>query len=163
MHTKTMRWLPKITGQAGIVYGLSAVVATSAFALTDNQQLLSGGTSLAPFATIYNAPGLGNSYGIDFPGIGLGKEAAAIRMPAGTLSNLRVKAVTQNPPVDGRLTVTVLKNGTATALTCHVTGTGACTTNIGVNFAANDKLAVEAKTTLEEAGFMTYTYTLQFD
>ena len=151
-------WAPP---DCGLALLFSATPA--ALALNDAMQVLAGGTSMGANATLYNAPGLGNTYTIDFPGPGLGKEAAALRMPAGTLSNLRVKVTTQHPPASGKFTLTVLKNGIATALTCQVSGTGNCSVNVNVDYANNDKLAVEAKNNFEEPGSIAYTYTLLFD
>jgi hypothetical protein len=69
-------------------------------------------------------------------------------LPARTVANLRVKAVTN--PLGAAMVVTVLKNGVATALTATITaGSTALFKNIvnTVAFAADDELDLEVTST----------------
>jgi len=66
--------------------GASLLAATPARALDDGQQVLVGGSSGGAAGVRYSSPGLANVYGPDFPGAGLGEQAAQIRMTAGLLS-----------------------------------------------------------------------------
>ncbi len=140
-----------------------ALAASPAAALDDNLQILSGGGSIVAGSSLFTAPGLSNQYGINFPGAGLGEQAASIRMQAGTASNLRVNVVTENVPKSGTLTVTVRKNGNATNLQCSVSGTGTCNSNKSVNFGNNARLVINASNNFVESGFVAYTYTLVYD
>jgi len=132
-------------------------------ALVDGQQLLSGLQSATENSTRFTAPGGGNQFLTDFPGAGLGEQAASIRMPAGTVGALRVNVTTQNVPDSGTFSVMVRLNGADTLLTCQVAGTGFCTKLANVTVRNNDLLAIRASNNFVNAGSMTYSYTMTYD
>jgi hypothetical protein len=149
----------------GAILGLAAVSGgTPAGAVSNAQQVLMGGNSMAEGSTVFTAPGLANHYGADFPGPGLGATAAQIRMPAGGIVKiLRVKVTTASVPDSGNLTVTVMRNGANTTLACQVSGTGTCNSNVIVNFSVNDRIAIRVSNNFVGSGLMTYTYSLLLD
>ena len=164
-------WFHRTSGQH--VFRLLAVVAlvgsalssaVPARALDDGQQLLVGGTSGSASGVRYGAPGLANTYNDDFPGTGLGEQAAQIRMTAGTLGKFRANVVTQGNATSGTVTVTVRINEADTILTCTVgTMGGDCGTGgKSIAIANGDKLAVQIDSTLDQ-GFFTYSYTMIYD
>lgn len=138
--------------------------AVPAHAVDDGQQLLVGGTSGSGAGVRYGAPGLANTYNDDFPGTGLGEQAAQIRMTAGTLGKFRASVVTQGNATSGTVTVTVRINEVDTVLTCTVgTMGGDCGTGgKSIAIANGDRLAVQIDSTLDQ-GFFTYTYTMIYD
>jgi hypothetical protein len=156
---------------ASISLVAALALGTSAHAVDNAKQLLAGGTSMPQgvdvsggTARIYAAPGLQNAFGLDFPGMGEGPSAGSIRMPqGGKLSKLRVHVVTTSTPTSGSLTVTIFKNGTATAMKCSVTGEGDCASSKTVTLAAGDRLTVEAKNDFDGSGLLTFTYAMLLD
>jgi|GEM_PF-2623998 len=139
-----------------------ADLATSA-RVGDVRQILTGGFNQgAAFANGFTGPGWTTTLSPDYPDTGEGEAAVQIRMPAGTLSNLRVHVQTENVPAGGTLTVMVRVNGADTALSCSVTATGDCTDTGSVNISANDRVALEITTDLNTEGNWTLTYSIQF-
>jgi hypothetical protein len=152
-----------ISKTLGLAAALTISVAAAAHALDDKKQLLVAGSSQSAGATSYSAPGMSNSFGPDFPDVGLGALAASIRMPAGTLGNLKVNVVTQNTPSSGNLRVRVLVNETATTITCVVTGTGICNKSSTIPIANNDLLTLRINNTFPDSGLIAWTATMEFD
>jgi len=136
----------------------------AAAALEDGQQLLTGGNSGSGASTRFTAPGLGNLYGVDFPGTGLGEAAAQIRMTAGVVSKLRVSIVTEGTQDSGTVTAMVRLNGANTELTCSVGIAGGDCGSGGKSFAVlnGDQMAVRIVSTYNE-GAWTFTYSLLYD
>src|SRR5262245_28516066 len=105
---------------------LAACVVAAAFAagpapaLDDAKQVFTGGNSGSGPSTRYSAPGIGNIYPIDFPSTGKGDAAAQIRMPAGTLSDLRVRVQTEGTATTGSVTVKLRVNGVDTTMSCSL-------------------------------------------
>ena len=147
-----------------VLAGAVLTAATPARALDDGEQLLVGGNSGSAGGIRYTAPGLANIYGADFPGTGLGEQAAQIRMTAGTLEKLRVNVVTQGNATSGNVAVTVRINEADTVLTCTVgTAGGDCGSGgKSIAIANGDKLAVEVASTLD-AGFWSFTFSMIYD
>jgi hypothetical protein len=147
----------------GLVAALTLSAVAAAHALDDRKQLMVAGSSQGTGAIQYSAPGMSNVFSQDFPDTGLGPLAASIRMPAGTLGNLKVNVVTQNTPSSGNLRVRVLVNQAATAITCVVTGTGICNKNSTIPIANNDLLTLRISNTFPDSGVIAWTATLEFD
>jgi hypothetical protein len=146
-----------------VVAATSILVAASAMALPDGQQLLIGGNSGSGPSVRYTAPSSGTLYNDDFPSAGKGEAAASVRMPAGTLSKLKVSIVTQGNASSGGVALTVRVNGVDTALACSVgTAGGNCGSGASVAVASGDDLSVEIASTLNQ-GFWTFSYSLVFD
>jgi len=152
-----------ISRTMGLAAALLLAAAVSAHALDDARQILVAGNAQGEGATQYGGPGMSNVYGTDFPGTGQGKDAAAIRMPAGTLTNLKVNLVTQTTPSSGSLRVRVLQNGMSTNLTCALMATGTCNSATSLAIAANDKIVLKVSNNFANAGTSAWTATLEFD
>ena len=167
MQGTWIRTSPRRGGRLLAAAALAAamlVVAAPARALDDAQQLLVGGNSGSASSVRYTAPGLANIYGADFPGTGLGEQAAQIRMTAGTVGKLRVNVVTQGTATSGGVTITVRVNEADTILTCAVgTAGGECGSGGKAIAVANgDRLAVKVASTLDQ-GVWAFTFTLIYD
>ena len=125
-------------------------------------QVLTGGFNQgAAFANGFTGPGWTTTLAPDYPDTGEGEAAIQIRLPAGTLSNLRVHVQTQNVPSSGSLIVMVRINGADTALTCSVTTTGDCTSTASVAIKDNDRLALEITNSFPDEGNWTLTYSIE--
>ena len=134
-----------------------------AAALDDARQVLTAGGSLTQGATLFTAPGLYTAYTADFPNTGQGESAASIRMPAGSMTALRVHVVTTNAPSSGSFRARLRINGADTALTCQTMGTGSCTSQQVVTIHTNDLLAIMVSNTFVGSGTMGWTATMEFD
>jgi len=158
MFTQQLRHVP--LGPFGKVMGIGMgiwLLVTPAAA----QQVLSGMNSTTENSTRFTAPGGGNQFTADFPGAGLGEQAAQILMRAGTLSKLKVRVTTATVPSSGTFSVMVRVNGIDTALTCSVAATGQCSTGTKTKALANNSLlAIRASNNFVDAGALAYTYTL---
>ena len=163
MDTET-RFAGKLAFRLATAAVVIAVLAGPAAALDDGQQILAGGTSGSGAGVRYGAPGLANTYNLDFPDTGLGEVAAQIRMTEGKLSKFRVSVATQGNATSGSVTVTVRLNEADTVLTCTVgTDGGDCGSGAkSVNVVNGDRLAVEVDSTLDQ-GFFAYSYTMLYD
>jgi len=147
----------------GVGLTLGLLTASPVRALDDAQQLLSGGSSMGEGSIIFTSPGMSNQFGTDFPGTGLGSQAAQLRIPKGTLRDLRVSVTTQNVPSSGSATVTVRLNGADTLLTCSVNGTGYCTSTKSVSIPTGGLVALRVQNTFVGSGLAAYTYSLVYD
>jgi hypothetical protein len=147
----------------GLAAALSLATAVSAHALSDTKQIMVAGTSQVEGGLSYAGPGMSNVFGADFPNTGLGEQAASIRMPAGSLSRLRVNVVTQNTPSSGFLRVMLRINGANTTLTCIVTGTGICNRNPAVAVPNNAMVTFRASNNFVGSGLVTWSATMEFD
>lgn len=143
----------------------AALAPIPAFALGDTMQLLSGGGTFADPGTGFTSPGLVYVYGPNDFGTNKGERAAQLVMPAGILSALRVRVLTQQNPSSGALTVTVRLNGADTPLTCSTVGTATCHTPPGAsaNVSNNARLSVKIANTFVGAGNLSFTYSFLFD
>ena len=149
---------------AGSVFGAWLLAAPPAGALSDTQQILSGGKGLSEGVTQWTSPGYATTVGTDFPGPGLGESAVQLRMSAGVLSALRVRLTLQNPPTSGTFTLTVRVNGVDTPLTCQLANTGECNAVANVTIANNAKLAIRVTNDiLGTGGSMGFSYTLLYN
>lgn len=146
---------------AGVCVLLTAAIP--ARALDDGSQLLVGGVLTGAGATVFNVPGTSLAWTEDIPNTGKGEHAAQIRLPASTLSKLRVHVTTQNTPAGGKIHVIVRVNGADTALACAVAGTGECSKNISINVANNALVAIKAWNNFNGSGNVVTSYTLQLD
>ena len=147
----------------GLAAALSLATAVSAHALSDTKQIMVAGTSQVEGGLSYAGPGMSNVFGADFPNTGLGEQAASVRMPAGSLSRLRVNVVTQNTPSSGFLRVMLRINGANTTLTCIVTGTGICNRNQTVAVPNNALVTFRISNNFVGSGLLTWTATMEFD
>ena len=87
------------------------------------------------------------------PGTGFGESFAQTPFPAGTLSKLRVRLITQNVPTSGSLTAMVRVNGADSTLTCTLTETGVCTSGNKTKAVNNNGLvALQITSDLADAG-----------
>jgi len=156
--------LTTLIATLGVVLGVVPVALTPADALNRERQILSGGFNQGPSATLlYTAPGWTTALDANYPNTGDGENAAQLRMPAGTLSRLRVRVRTQNAPTSGTLTVMVRINGANSTVTCSVSGTGNCNSPNAVAVPNNGRFAIQVNSTLADEGNWTLTYTLEFD
>jgi hypothetical protein len=146
----------------GLAAALSLATAVSAHALSDTRQLLVAGTSQVEGGLSFAGPGMSNVFGENFPGTGLGEQAGSIRMPAGSLSRLRVNVVTQNAPASGFLRVMLRINGANTTLTCIVTGTGTCNRNPAVAVPNNAMVTFRVSNNFVGSGFISWSATIEF-
>jgi hypothetical protein len=102
-----------------LVMWLHATIPTAA--MPDGSQVLSGACSVRTDDPLYTAPG-----GLWEVTQGWDEEAAQLRLPAGVLSQLRVRVVVVPnstpgpPPVRGRAQFMVRVNGADTVLACHI-------------------------------------------
>jgi hypothetical protein len=155
---------------AGAGAGAWLLPPAPASAIGTSVQMLSGGNSLTGTNTRFTAPGLANQYTSDFPDVGFGENGAQLRMPAGVMRKLRVRLAVQTIPTSGSLTLTVRKNAADTTLTCTIAAaamtsqvTNCQETATSVSFNTGDRLAVVIANDFPDSGFMTYTYTLEYD
>ena len=149
----------------GLSLAVWSLVTPPAGALSNAQQLLSGGTSTVGGSTVWGAPGMQNSFGNDFPAAGKGEQATQIRMTGGgVLRSLWVRVVTETVPSSGSLTMMVRINGADTALTCTLAGAGQCQSGAAiVNVPNGARLAVRQVNNFVGAGFLTFNYTMILD
>jgi len=165
MMTRTLGHVSAGAGAAFTVC-LSAwlLAAPPAGALVDTAHVVSGGSTLGRGLTRFTAPGLATIYQADFLGAGLGESAAQILMPAGTLSKLRVKILTEAAPSSGSFTAMVRVNGADTVLTCQLSATGQCSSGNKSKALSNNALvAVRVSNNFPDSGAVAFSYTLQFD
>jgi hypothetical protein len=149
---------------AGFALGIGLALCMLAAPPAAAAQLLIGGSSTTENSTRFSAPGLGNQYTADFPGTGLGEEAAQVRTIVGTLSKFRVRVRTATNPSAGSFTVTVRVNGADTQLTCTLNGPGDCSAGNKVKALTNSSLlSVSASNDFADAGSITYSYSMMFE
>jgi hypothetical protein len=148
-----------LVGKATMGIGLAAWLLAAPPAAA--AQLLIGNVNATADSTRYSAPGGQNQYTIDSPGVGLGEQAAQVRMLAGTLFKLRVRVTTQNVPDSGTLEVMVRVNGTNTQLKCSVAGSGECSSGGKTKAVTNSSLmAVRISNDFVNPGSIAVTYSL---
>jgi hypothetical protein len=141
---------------------ITAVAISPAASLKDTQQVLTGGGSMPADFTVYTAPGLPMYASNLFNN--KGHLAAEVLMPAGTLSQLRVKLVLPKPSSDEFFELIVLKNGASTPLRCFrlLEQSSSCYNNTMVTFGANDRLSISVKNTSNEEENLAFTYSMVF-
>lgn len=147
----------------GLVAVFTVASALSAHALDDARQILTAGSSQGQGTVQFTGPGMSNVYTPDFPNTGLGEQAASIRFPAGSLSNLRVNVVTSSAPSSGMFRARVRINGADTTLSCMVTGTGICTRVPAIVVHANDLVTLKVENTFVGSGSLAWTASMEFD
>jgi hypothetical protein len=145
-----------------VAAALTMAATVSAQALDNGKQILSAGTSQGEGAVQYTSPGMSNAYTENFPNTGQGQQAASIRMPAGTISNLRVNVVTANVPTSGFFRVLLRINGTST-LACSVTGTGMCSKLSSTAVPADALVVLKVYNTFVGSGNLGWTATMEYD
>jgi hypothetical protein len=149
-----------------ISFGAWVLTVPTARAVPDTSQLITGGATTieGPGVTRFTAPGFANVLTADFPATGLGEQAAAVRMTAGTLSKFRASVTTASAPSGGTFTLMVRVNGADTPLTCSVTGTGTCSAGNKVRALNNSAvLAVRIVNDLDGGGNVAFTYSMLLD
>jgi hypothetical protein len=147
----------------GIATGLWLVASTPTRALVDGSQVLTGGSITNNTGQpLWTSPGNNQTYLLgQFANKGF--NASQLRMPAGVLSDLKVRVVTINAATGGTFVLNVLKNNVDTALTCSTTGAGNCQNNGSVTFADNDRLSIRVVDALTGVTNTAFTYTLVFN
>jgi hypothetical protein len=164
-----IHWLER--GQLGsglglIGFALSLFAANPAAALDDTSMLFTGSYNYGgAVQTFYMPLGTGQGYGENYPSTGLGEQSAQLRMPAGTLSGLRVNVVTQNVPSGGTLEVIVRKNGNDTSVKCTVNAGGSScgSGKRSVAIGGNNLVAIKVIHGLIDSGITIVNYTLVYN
>jgi hypothetical protein len=124
-------------------------------ALVDTAQILIGSNGIGG-GTIFMSPS-GTSASVT-------ESRVQVPFPAGTLSSLRVRLVTENVPTGGSLSAMVRVNGIDTTLTCSLVASGICTSGNKQKAVNNNGLvSLRVDSDLADAGITTMLFSLQFD
>jgi hypothetical protein len=126
--------------------------------------VITGGMSLQQSIVFFFSPGGAQTFQANNFN-NKGSQAAEVRMPAGTLSALKVRAILPNAPSGGAFTLTVRKNGVDTAMACTLTAQGACNSAGPVDFANGDRVSFRVDATftgLTNSSFA-FTYSMVFE
>ena len=165
IHKNGIALLQATIVAGGIATGLWLTASTPTRALVDGSQVLSGGSITNNTGQpLFTAPGVALVY-ISGQGQFGAKAAQApqLRMPAGVLSDLKVRVTPVNTATGGTFVLTVLKNNVATSLTCSTTGAGNCQNNASVTLADNDRLSIRVVDALTGVTNTAFTYSLVFN
>jgi hypothetical protein len=147
----------------GVATGLWLVASTPTRALVDGSQVLSGGNITNNTGQpLWTSPGNSQAFLTGQFG-GKGANAAQLRMPAGVLTDLKVRVTTITAATGGTFVLTVLRNNVDTSLTCSTTGAGNCQNNGSVTFTDNDRLSIRVVDALTGVTNSAFTYSLVFN
>lgn len=125
-------------------------------------QLISGSGQLMS-GEVFACPGGSQSFQPNTPGAGLGETAAQVRFPAGTITGMRISAITNVPATGGNVEFVLRVNGTDTPLTCQLSGSGDCdTASASLTVSDDDRVCVKATNNLAGVGLSYFTFSFLF-